>query len=125
MNPQKQTNLLAVRVARITLRRAMQGRFSNPALAALVALVLGASHFNLHAATFSDDNWTGMGGYPGANGPVTATVVDGSGNLYIGGSFNVVGDVPASHIAKWPLKSPKNHLIFMAVSSTGKIRFHW
>jgi hypothetical protein len=27
--------------------------------------------------------------------------VDGFGNLYIGGMFNVVGDVPASRIAKW------------------------
>ena len=76
MNLRNLINRQAVRVARITLCRAMQGRFSNHALAALAALLLGASHFNLHAATFSDDNWTGMGGYPGANGSVKATVVD-------------------------------------------------
>ncbi len=67
----------------------------------LAALLIGASNTNLQAATFSDDNWTGMGGHPGANGPVSATVVDGSGNLYIGGGFTVVGDVFANSIAKW------------------------
>ncbi len=64
-------------------------------------LLPGASRSSLHAATFSDDNWSSMSGHPGANGPVNATVVDGSGNLYIGGSFTVVGDVPAKGIAKW------------------------
>ncbi len=42
-----------------------------------------------------------MGGIPGANGRVRATVIDGSGNLYIGGDFTAVGDVVANHIAKW------------------------
>ena len=51
--------------------------------------------------TFSDANWISMGGIPGANGAVYAAVVDGSGNLYIGGEFTVVGDVIANHIAKW------------------------
>ncbi|HAB18861.1 MAG TPA: hypothetical protein DCE44_20770, partial [Verrucomicrobiales bacterium] len=51
--------------------------------------------------TFSDANWIGMGGIPGANAPVYAAVVDGSGNLYIGGAFTVVGDVVANRIAKW------------------------
>src|SRR5438045_3327541 len=64
-------------------------------------LLLGAATANLHAATFSDDNWSSMGGYPGANGPVYATAVDASGNLYIGGGFTVVGDVFATNIAKW------------------------
>ena len=42
--------------------------------------------------TFSDANWISMnGGIPGADGSVYAAVVDGSGNLYIGGSFTVVG----------------------------------
>src|SRR6266702_3842833 len=51
--------------------------------------------------TFSDANWISMGGIPGANGAVSAAVVDGSGNLYIGGSFTLAGDVIANHIAKW------------------------
>src|SRR5439155_26291772 len=51
--------------------------------------------------TFSDANWISMGGIPGADDQVYAAVVDGSGNLFIGGSFTVVGDVIANHIAKW------------------------
>jgi hypothetical protein len=31
----------------------------------LAALLIGASTTNLCAATFSDDNWIGMNGYPG------------------------------------------------------------
>ena len=55
----------------------------------------------VYAASFSDANWVGMGGLPGADGGVSATVVDPSGNLYIGGSFTVVGEMKANHIAKW------------------------
>src|SRR5262245_7499229 len=51
--------------------------------------------------TFTDDNWSSMGGFPGANGEVFAAVIDGSGTLYIGGDFTVVGDVIANGIAKW------------------------
>ena len=51
--------------------------------------------------TLSDANWISMGGFPGANGEVFAAVVDGSGNLYIGGRFTLVGDVIANYIAKW------------------------
>ncbi len=52
--------------------------------------------------TFSDANWISMNpGIPGADGPVNAAVADGSGNLYVGGLFTVVGDVVANDIAKW------------------------
>ena len=51
--------------------------------------------------TFSDANWVSMGGFPGANGPVGAAVIDGSGNLYIGGNFNAVGNTLATCIAQW------------------------
>ena len=51
--------------------------------------------------TFSDANWVSMGGFPGANGAVNAAVTDGSGNLYIGGDFTVVGNVIANNIAQW------------------------
>jgi len=52
--------------------------------------------------TFSDANWISMNpSFPGADGTVNAAVVDGSGNLYIGGDFTLVGDVIASRIAKW------------------------
>ena len=51
--------------------------------------------------TFSDANWISMGGMPGADGTVYAAVMDGSGNLYIGGNFTVAGNVVANNIAKW------------------------
>ncbi len=51
--------------------------------------------------TFSDDDWISMGGLPGADNYVYAVVVDGAGNVYIGGSFTVAGDVIANKIAKW------------------------
>jgi hypothetical protein len=51
--------------------------------------------------TFSDANWSSMGGIPGADNTVYAAVVDDAGNLYIGGEFNVVGEVIASCVAKW------------------------
>lgn len=52
--------------------------------------------------TFSDANWSSMNpSICGANGEVFASVVDGSGNLYIAGSFTAVGDVIATNIAKW------------------------
>ncbi len=52
--------------------------------------------------TFSDANWTSMNpSIPGTDGPVYAAVVDGSGNLYIGGSFTVVGGIVANGVAKW------------------------
>jgi hypothetical protein len=51
--------------------------------------------------TFSDANWVSMGGVPGANGPVNAAVIDGSGNLYIGGFFTAAGNVIANNIAEW------------------------
>jgi hypothetical protein len=51
--------------------------------------------------TFSDANWSSMGGIAGTSGTVLAAVVDGSGNLYIGGGFTRVGDIVATNIAKW------------------------
>ena len=53
--------------------------------------------------TFSDANWVSMGGIPGANGKVYAAVIDGSGNLYIGGYFHYGGrgNTIANDIAQW------------------------
>jgi hypothetical protein len=51
--------------------------------------------------TFSDANWVSMGGVPGTDGTVSAAVTDGSGNLYIGGYFTVVGNTIANYIAEW------------------------
>ena len=51
--------------------------------------------------TFTDANWISMSVYPGINRSVLAAVVDGSGNLYIGGSFLVAPGTEANYIAKW------------------------
>jgi hypothetical protein len=53
------------------------------------------------AATFTDANWLGMGGFAGANGPVKAVAADGAGNVYIAGNFTFVGNTAANRIAKW------------------------
>src|ERR1044072_8450427 len=82
-------------------RDTMRTSFCKIATIVLAAHLMGASGTNLHAGTFSDANWASLGGFPGANGSVRATAVDGSGNLYIGGSFTVVGDVFANSVAKW------------------------
>jgi hypothetical protein len=56
-----------------------------------------------NTGAFSDADWISMGGLPGANdqGVVHATAMDGSGNLYVGGAFKVIGNVVANGIAKW------------------------
>jgi len=51
--------------------------------------------------TFSDADWISMGGLPGANGNVYVTVVDSSGNLFVGGFFTIAGEAPAKNVAKW------------------------
>lgn len=42
-----------------------------------------------------------MGGFPGTSGPVRCSLMDARGNLYIGGSFFIAGDVRSHSIAKW------------------------
>ena len=52
--------------------------------------------------TFSDANWMSLGGgLQGTDGGVKAVLLDGLGNLYIGGSFSVVGSTAANNIARW------------------------
>ena len=52
--------------------------------------------------TFTDADWVSLNpGLPGANGDVRAIAVDGSGNVYAGGDFTVIGMVAANRIAKW------------------------
>jgi len=46
--------------------------------------------------------WGSLGkGRNGTNGTVYAMAVDDSGNIYVGGSFTLVSDIPANYIAKW------------------------
>ncbi|MGA2747387.1 MAG: hypothetical protein ABSG59_01315 [Verrucomicrobiota bacterium] len=52
--------------------------------------------------TFSDVNWVSLNpGMLGADAQVLAITVDGSGNVYVGGEFIVIGTVRANGIAKW------------------------
>jgi len=52
--------------------------------------------------TFSDANWTGLGGFSGTDASVQAIVVDDTGNVYIGVSIlSAVGNVPVQQIAMW------------------------
>lgn len=48
-----------------------------------------------------DENWVQGFQIPGTNGDVLALVLDGSGNMYIGGSFTKVGGMDADRIARW------------------------
>ena len=77
--------------------------------------------------TFSDASWISMGGLPGAGNYVSATAVDGSGNLYIGGMFTVVGEVLAVYAAKWDgsawsaLGSGVNGSVYALAVSSGEL----
>jgi hypothetical protein len=82
--------------------------------------------------TFSDADWVSLNGLPGANNLVMAIVTDGSGNVYVGGYFTVVGTVAANHIAKWDgrawsaLGSGMNANVFaLAVSGTNLFAGGW
>jgi hypothetical protein len=47
-------------------------------------------------------DWVSLNpGVLGVNNSVSGFAVDDSGNLYVGGSFNVAGTLPANFIAKW------------------------
>jgi hypothetical protein len=48
-----------------------------------------------------DDKWAPGSGVRGVNGAVRAFAVDGDGNLYVGGYFNLAGSVPVRSVAKW------------------------
>src|SRR5216117_1311640 len=65
-------------------------------LPALISVAQGSD------PTFTDANWSSMNpSIPGVDSAVRAAVIDGSGNLYIGGSFTVAGAVIAHGVAKW------------------------
>ncbi|MBS0659955.1 MAG: choice-of-anchor D domain-containing protein [Verrucomicrobia bacterium] len=52
--------------------------------------------------TFSDADWISLNSsVPGVAGTVNALAVDGSGNVYVGGSFSVAGSSAIRNIARW------------------------
>jgi hypothetical protein len=84
----------------VTGQSETQNPKSEPSLAVLVDDTEAAYPIRIDP-TFSDANWVSMGGILGVNGVVRAALVDGFGNLYIGGSFTIVGGVFATNIARW------------------------
>ena len=53
-------------------------------------------------APFSDANWVSLGGLPGANANIFATVVNtNTGAVYVGGTFTAAGTAIASGVAQW------------------------
>ncbi|MHC1762879.1 MAG: hypothetical protein AB9869_01045 [Verrucomicrobiia bacterium] len=89
-----------------TGREIVNSTSSTAVTAAFVAPAVQVTQFTFEPPpsvppTFSDGNWSSMGGIPGADRSVFAVVVDGSGNLYIGGSFSLAGEVVANSVAKW------------------------
>ena len=59
-----------------------------------------------NVAAWNGTNWSALGlGVSNRTvtqvGPVTALALDGTGNLYVGGTFNYAGGQPATNIAKW------------------------
>jgi hypothetical protein len=48
-----------------------------------------------------DSNWTSLGDFLGASGTVSASVVDGAGNLYVAGQFGIIGSTFAGYVARW------------------------
>jgi hypothetical protein len=48
-----------------------------------------------------DEKWAPGSGPNGVNGAVWSIAVDGNGNLYLGGDFSLVGNLPVRGIAKW------------------------
>jgi hypothetical protein len=48
-----------------------------------------------------DEKWAPGSGPNGVNGTVNAMAVDGDGNVYVGGSFNMAGNLSVRGIAKW------------------------
>jgi hypothetical protein len=97
MNPSR---IWVLRIAAfVSVRLPMFFRMAIPPLVLLMLLPCMTDAAN--APMFTDANWTSVGGLAGPNGPVYATVVDVSGNVYIGGNFTAVGGVIASNIAKW------------------------
>jgi len=72
------------------------------------------------------ETWSALGGGVGAD--VYASAVDGSGNLYVGGSFTTAGGAEANYVAKWdgsswsPLGSGMNNNVYaLTVDESGNL----
>ena len=67
-----------------------------------VALVFLSLCCTASAQTFTDEDWMGFGGFPGAQGTVWSVVFNPTNDhVYVGGSFPLIGNSKASNIAMW------------------------
>lgn len=76
-----------------------------PGIGVTLAIALAVSFVpnQTSAQDLTDDNWVALGGGEVPGNSVYATTIDGAGNLYVGGAFDVIGPdaVPAAQVAKW------------------------
>ncbi|UOQ54471.1 T9SS type A sorting domain-containing protein [Hymenobacter cellulosivorans] len=82
-----------------TLRPGEAGSFSATGYRMLLDPASGEPSFRPTGA--GDENWQDGFGRNGVNGFIFAVARAGNGDLYVGGSFQGVGTVPAFNIAKW------------------------
>lgn len=74
----------------------------NPAGFSMATRTDGTPVFTpLNGVIPGNENWQTVFGLPGANNEVKAVVMDGSGSVYIGGTFTSVSGVAANRVAKW------------------------
>lgn len=117
--------------ARFELKNTSRQEVQSPAPQEILLAVIDASHAVYPIRidpTFSDANWLSLGGIPGVDSSVYASVVDTNGNLYVGGAFTIAGNVSASCIAKWDgnnwsalgsgIGGPNAYVASLAVSGT-------
>ena len=79
-------------------------RPKNLRTTALFLLLAQAAGALAQTPAFTDADWVSLGDIrnsSGGAGIVNATVVDATGNLYIGGFFTKAGGVNATNVAKW------------------------
>jgi hypothetical protein len=80
------------------------GTFSLEASTAVkaIAVISGLTDSGISTANYDLYWWSPLGsGLSGGAGMAFSTVIDSSGNLYVGGSFNTAGGVLVNNIAKW------------------------
>jgi hypothetical protein len=71
---------------------------TNSATISAIA-VLDSDSSGVLTGTFYIRWWSEVGG--GINGPISAVVIDGSGNIYVGGKFTTAGGSAVLNIARW------------------------
>ena len=66
-----------------------------------ITLILSLVLSPLVAGAITDDHWASMGTLTGANHGISTLAADASGDLYVGGAFSIIQDLPVRGLAKW------------------------